>query len=110
MHRPVEDQERELRSTQMDIPKTLEVPPQVPKERYGEGLVTATEGSDRSVVAHDHHMWPFTVFLSLTPSDDDLVPYVMGDDPDPSQPHPPRYLRTLLQGQLVNTNTCTMHS
>lgn len=36
-----------------------------------------------------------------TDSDDDLVPYALDDDPDSTQPDPPRYLRTLMQGVWV---------
>ena len=57
-----------------------ESPP--PEMRFGEGYVRPVDCTE-------------------TDSDDDLVPYALDDDPDSTQPNPPRYLRTLMQGMYV---------
>ena len=71
-----------------------------PEERFGEGLVEATECSDTDRLAKNN--MPVsddqTKDLFFFLSDDNLVPYAMTDDPDSSVPHPPKYLRTLMQG------------
>ena len=74
------------------------------EDRFGDGMVEATECSDTDRSANF-----FTPAVSIhlpayiaTCSDDDLLPYAMSEDPDASAPKPPRYLRTLLQGTANN--------
>ena len=130
--RPVAEQEAELKEwrernkivtndrSRQEQPRNVGVARSVVRkereeDRFGDGMVEATECSDTDRSANF-----FTPAVSkLLPiyiaicSDDDLLPYAMSEDPDASVPKPPRYLRTLLQGtgQIIgNTEAYMLHT
>ena len=96
--RPLWEQEEGLSEMRLESREVSDGGNVVTASTEPKDKVSSSSSSSGSSVGQFGEGYVHTVECSDGDSDDDLVPYAMDDDPDMSQPNPPRYLRTLMQG------------